>query len=45
MLKIKVILGLCVALCVQAETDKLNVIRTLPNDHVIYKIYLMEFVN
>ena len=29
MLAIKVILGLCLALLVQAETDKLNVIRAL----------------
>jgi hypothetical protein len=43
MLAIKVILGLCMALCVQAETGKLNVIRALPNDHVIYPINLMAF--
>ena len=43
MLAIKAILGLCMALCVQAETDKLNVIRALSNDQVIYPINLTAF--
>ena len=43
MLAIKVILGLCVALLVQAETEKLNVIRALSNDQVIYPIDLTAF--
>ena len=43
MLAIKVILGLCMALHVLAETDKLNAIRTLSNDQVIYEINYIEF--
>ena len=43
MLAIKVILGLCMALLVQAETDKLKVIRALSNDQVIYSINLTAF--
>ena len=42
MLAFKVILGLCMVLLVQAETDKLNVIRALSNDQVIYPINLTE---
>ena len=42
MLAIKVILGLCMALLVQAETEKLNVIRALSNDQVSYPINLTE---
>jgi hypothetical protein len=43
MLTIKVILGLCMGLLVQAETDKLNVLKALSNDQVIYPINLMAF--
>ena len=43
MLAIKVILGLCMALLVQAETEELNVIRALSNDQVIYLINLTAF--
>ena len=42
MLAIKVIFGLCMALLVQAETEKLNVIRALSNDQVSYPINLTE---
>jgi hypothetical protein len=41
MLAIRAILGLCMALHVLAETDKLNVIRALSNDQVINAINLI----